>query len=258
VLAADSRVTLTSEMPTGPGKPPVLIPATYDNAKKLLQINRQPHVGVVTYGAGAIGSTQPRTAHSYVPEFEALIGGSTLKVSEFAQRLSDFFKEQWASSMPPDYQGPDMTFLVGGYDPGETYGRLFEIYIPRKPTPNEFFTGAGEFGMVWGGQREFADRVMQGFDDRLPFEVQQFLQLSDDQRNALREHLRNRLNAAIPYAFLPLQDCIDLTMFLIRTTAQMHKWWVGVRGVGGAIDVATITGTEGFKIVQQKIIAGER
>ncbi len=65
-------------------------------------------------------------------------------------------------------------------------------------------------------------------------------------------------SAAIPFAFLPLQDCVDISIFLIRTTATIQSWITGVRGVGGAIDVAMITRTEGFKAVQQKRIKGER
>jgi hypothetical protein len=65
VLAADSRVSLTAN---APGKPPIT--ATFDNAIKLLQVKGQKYVGAVTYGLGAIGQQEPRTAHSFVPEFE--------------------------------------------------------------------------------------------------------------------------------------------------------------------------------------------
>jgi hypothetical protein len=37
----------------------------------------------------------------------------------------------------------------------------------------------------------------------------------------------------------------------------MQHWIVGVRGVGGAIDVAVITQTDGFAHVQKKKITGE-
>ena len=67
VLAADSRVTLTAAIqpPAGAvGAPTMLLPSTYDNATKLLRIHGQDYVGAVTYGAGAIGAKEPRTAHS--------------------------------------------------------------------------------------------------------------------------------------------------------------------------------------------------
>ena len=71
VLAADSRVTLTAQMP---GQN-MLLPATYDNATKLLRVNGQEFVGAVNFGLGAIGQQQPRTAHSFIPEFEEELKG---------------------------------------------------------------------------------------------------------------------------------------------------------------------------------------
>jgi hypothetical protein len=47
VLAADGRVTLMAQMPTPQG-PPILLPATFDNASKLLQVPSQTHVGAIT------------------------------------------------------------------------------------------------------------------------------------------------------------------------------------------------------------------
>ena len=38
---------------------------------------------------------------------------------------------------------------------------------------------------------------------------------------------------------------------------SIQKWLVDVRGVGGPIDVATVTRTKGFQPVQQKSVTGE-
>jgi hypothetical protein len=75
---------------------------------------------------------------------------------------------------------------------------------------------------------------------------------------ALREEVLPGLAMPIPYQFLPLQDCVDLAIFLIETTATLQGFATGARGVGGAVDVATITRTEGFRAVQEKRIVGER
>jgi hypothetical protein len=158
--------------------------------------------------------------------------------------------------MPPGYTGPDMFFLIGGYNEGEAYGRVYEVAIPHRPRPQE--QTHGTFGVTWGGQKEFIDRLLQGFDDNLPAFVQRTLGLSDTQRESLRNDLKNNLPLPIPYQFLSLQDCVDVAIFLLRTTITLQKWIVGIRGVGGAIDVATITRTDGFRAVQQKTIAGER
>ena len=112
VLAADSRVTLNTEH----RQSNALIPAYFDNATKLLKVNNHAYVAAVTDGLGAIGEREPRTAHSFMPEFENELGDKRLSVEEFTQKLSDFFLKQWNSLMPSGYTGPDISFLIGGYD----------------------------------------------------------------------------------------------------------------------------------------------
>jgi hypothetical protein len=262
VLAADSRVTLTAEIQRDQGK--MTLPSTFDNATKLLQIPRQKYVGVVTYGLGAIGLQEPRTAYGFLPEFEGKLADKLaekntkrLSVEDFSKAFSDFFMEQWTDKMPKDYTGLPMTFLVGGFNKDEPYGKVYKIDIPSQPTPQEQ-QSAGQFGITWGGQQEHTTRLLKGFDPGLLSIVQEFLQLTDEQRIALERHLENKLSSRIPYQFLPLQDCVDLSVFLIRTTIEIQNWTVDVRGVGGAIDVATITRTDGFQSVQQKKIVGQR
>ena len=257
VLAADSRVTLTAEMQREEKR--MLLPSTFDNATKLLRIAGQDHIGAVTYGVGAIGQQEPRTAHSLLPEFEgALVRDhvSRLSVEGLAGKLGDFFMEQWRARMPEGHTGPDMVFLIGGFDEGTPYGRVYKVDIPSNPTPQE--QDAGQFGITWGGQLEHTSRLIKGFDPQLPSIAKDFLELTNEQQLALEKHLEGALSLPIPYPFLPLQDCVDLSIFLIRTTMDLQSWIVGVRGVGGAIDVATITRTEGFKPVQQKTIIGQK
>ena len=257
VLAADSRVTLTGQLQQT-NQPVMLLPSTYDNATKLLKVNGQDHVGAVTYGIGAIGQTEPRTAHSYIPEFEhELKDVERLSVQDFADRLSKFFLNKWNEQKMLTSPGQDMIFFVGGYDDGAPYGKVFDIYIPSRPTPFEWHSGPGQFGIVWGGQREYADRLIHGFDGRLPELTKNFLNLDDKKQNELGQYLQSQLQTPVPFAFLPLQDCVDLAIFLIRSTIIMQHWVVGVRGVGGAIDVAVITRTEGFLDIQKKKITGE-
>jgi hypothetical protein len=271
VLAADSRVTLTAMMqigpqaagqPQAPGPQAMAIPATFDNATKLLRVDGQKYVGAVTYGQGALGTQQPRTAHSFVPEFETQLAskhgeGTRLPVEEFAGELSDFFLRQWqAHGMPMQVPpGNEMVFLVGGYDKDAPYGRVFEMFIPTRPQPLE--RHAGEFGITWGGQREFTDRLITGFDPNLLAIAQQALNLTDQQRTTLETQLRGKLQAPIPIPFLPLQDCVNLSILLVRTTIAIQTFLVGIRGVGGSIDVATITRTEGLKAIQLKRVIGE-
>lgn len=266
VLAADSRVTLFAQLvPAAQASPPpMLIPSTFDHATKLLKVHHEnlKHVAAVTYGAGAIGLKQPRTARSFMPEFEQQLGETQrLTVLDFANKLSSFFAKQWAASDMRPGMGPqnDMVFFVGGYDPDDAYGRLFKFSIPTSPAPEPAMP-EGLFGAAWGGQREITDRIVHGFDPALPQIVEDIFAVPPTERNpdVLGEQLRAKFDAPIPWQFLPLQDCVDLAILLVRTTIAFQRFTVGVRGVGGAINVATITRTDGFKEVQVKQIFGEK
>lgn len=254
VLAADSRVTLEARRPNL-GHP---IPVNFDNASKLLTFSK-PHnyVAAVTYGAAVIGL---RTAHSFVPAFEQSVLTKCSErqgVKKYAEQLSEFFMDRWRESVPPDYHGPNMTFIVGGYDPKAAYGKVFLFEIPGKPEPEPRNAGENEFGMTWGGQLEVASRIIHGFDPTLPQVVKKVLGLHDQEVNQLTDQLHKALAFPIPYEVLPLQDCIDLTIFLIRSTMGAQNLAVGVRGVGGPIEVAVITQTEGLEFIQRKKLHGE-
>mgnify|MGYP001038282511 CR=1 FL=1 len=248
VLAAESRITLTAEDRETGEK----IAVSYDNAQKVLNFSPpHNHVGAVTYGVGGIGQ---RAAYSYITEFESSLQTGRVTVEWFAGRLSDFYMQQWKSAMPPDYKGPPMTFVVAGYNENEPYGRVYLIEIPRAPKPIE--RAPNEFGITWGGQRDIVDRLLAGYDDRALTALKDALALNDDQVNISRKALR-KFGMTLPIQFLPLQDCVDLAIFFIRTTIEAQRMTVGVRGVGGPIDIATITRDYGFQWVQRKKLRGE-
>lgn len=254
VLAADSRVTLNIQSTSGAV---VQVTSSYfDNATKMLTFPSQPFIGAVTYGLGALGTNEPRTAHSYLAEFEnAIAGRERMKVGDLAAELGAFFLAQFTAVMPKGWSGGDLVFLVAGYDDGEDYGRVYRVTIPSAPAPDE--QQIGEFGITWGGQMEIVARLLNGFDLQVLEVSKKALKLSTAQVTTMRDALRQAVAAQIPYQFLPLQDCVDLSIFLIRTTAELQSWQVGIRGVGGAIDVATITRTEGLREVQRKQVVGE-
>lgn len=210
VLAAESRVTLAASLAGHQ------VPIFFDNATKMFGFEPpNNYVGVVTYGLAAIGE---RTAHSFLPELEAVLkqeNGGRLTVEAMTKRLSDFYMGQWkAANMPNPYQGPPMTFLVAGFDDNEPYGRTFQIDLPVRTTATE--QSAGGFGITWGGQREFVDRLIQGYAARLWEILKKEAQLDDNDVAALRGAC-TPLQMQLPLNAMALQDCVDLALFFIRT-----------------------------------------
>ncbi len=262
VLAADSRVTLFNQLPPNPAmaNQVVVIPANFDNATKLLRVLGQKDVGAVTYGLGAfITPDGPRTMHSFIPEFEEELKGAgvgRLSVGDFAQRLSEFFLNKWNTLVNrPANAGENINFLVGGYDDGAAYGRGFAFDIPNQPVPVEQNPGPGQFGITWGGQYDLVCRLLNGFDMELPGLVQSTLGLNATQAATVGKAMQERFAAGIPYQFLPLQDCVNLAIFLIRSTITFQTFrTTTVRGVGGHVEVATVTRGVGLHHISQKEI----
>ena len=252
VLAADTRVTLNVQGPNQ--QAPLLI--NFDNATKLLSFG-EPHqwVGAVTYGDATIGR---RTAHSFVPELEPKLGATRLSVLEYAKCLSEFFLDRWRSANTPHEVPPNggMNFIVGGYNVDSPYGEVFLFNIPRSPEPEPRNEGT-TFGMTWGGQLEIASRLIHGYDPGLLQLIQSDFEVSRERVEEFRRSVAPSLEYRIPYDVLPLQDCIDLAAFLIRTTISAQNLAIAVRGVGGSIEVAAITRMDGLKWIQKKDLHGE-
>lgn len=261
VLVADSRVTLNMDFLDPNTGIKTVFPCSYDNANKLLRFKSQKYVGAITWGLGAFGSKTQRTPNSYLPEFEEELQEANIErldVIEFASKLGDFFMRKWSESgMPNDWPNDNMLLAVAGYDARSAYGKVVQIAIPSQPTPI-ILKDDVDFGITWGGQREYTDRIMQGYDWQIIPALQAKLNLTQPQVQEIETHLQQNFSIRIPYEFLPLQDCVDFSIFLVRTTISIHNWILNVRGVGGSIDVATITRTEGFKFIQNKEVKGER
>jgi 20S proteasome alpha/beta subunit len=254
VLAADSRVTLQAARKDG-----AEFPVIFDNATKVLDFANHPYVGAVTYGQAVIGL---RTAHSFLPEFDLYLeqnlgGKKRITVEEFAKTLSTFFMARWKEIPNMPSAAVEMVFIVGGYDEDEPYGKLFMFQIPGQPDPEARNPGPTNFGMAWGGQLKLASRLIHGFDPDVFDIVKDSLQLNETQKNDLRTKVRQTVEFPIPYQVLPLQDCVDLAIFLIRSTMVFQDLAVVHRGVGGPIDVAVIRRTGRLEFVQRKELRGE-
>lgn len=262
VLAVDSRITLATSTTIGSQ---TLVSTSYlDTAKKMFGIDGQSHVGVLVYGNMIIGTDQPRGIHGFIPEFEAKLkakpkGGGQRpvprgrrKVADIARELGKFYHAKWdAAGMPAD--GTPIWFLVAGYDEDEPYGRIYGLAVPTAPEPIEYH--ADDFGVRWGGESDIANRLVNGVAGNASAIAKHELSLTDEQVTSLEKRWSENLSLKIPYGFLPLQDCVDLATLLVRTTSVVQGMTVaGERGVGGPIDVATITQSGGYNPVRQKQI----
>ncbi|MBN2878287.1 MAG: hypothetical protein JXN65_01535 [Clostridia bacterium] len=252
VLAAESRVTMGIKMKAPAGNLDTHV--YFDNATKLLSFaSPNSHIGVVTYGQAVIGKKTPRTAASFLPEFESTLPEERLTVEEFAKRISAFYMKQWLKEMPANENGGkpiNMSFIVAGYDKNDVLGKVYVIDIPGSPEPKERCAGE-TFGITFGGQTEIMTRLMMGYDMRLAPMLKKELNLSSEQQ-AKFDTVINRYQTAVPFQVFALQDCIDLANFYIKTTIESQRLSIGIRGVGGEIDVAIIKRNKELEFIKRK------
>ncbi len=158
-------------------------------------------------------------------------------------------------NIPSDYAGVDMIFIVGGYDKDEPYGKIFVVNVPVQEKPAE--RNPTDFGMTWGGQLSVASRIVHGIDPQMLEFLGHKFGLDDAAQVALKIELQAQFQYRIPYEVLPLQDCVDLAILLIRTTAGIQARAAVPRGVGGMVEVAIVTQTEPLDFVQRKTLRGD-
>lgn len=246
VLVADSRMTYGNPQ----GHPKI----GTNNAQKLIQLNER--MAMASVGWAYLNG---KTIYGLMQDFKrTLAANATFDTA--TPVLIDFFQAQFDQHMaakfddpiPPGYSA--IGIIVAGYD-GEGVGHISRYDIPGKVHMLTFSTSAP--GPIWAGQTDVIVRLMKGFDPRL--------NLSDLEPETVRKILE-RLQACqyvIRFEKMPLQDAIDLAIFLARATIQMQRFSDGilctpgdVQGVGGPIDVAIIT-PEGFQWIQKKELHGE-
>ena len=145
-------------------------------------------------------------------------------------------------------------FIVGGFNKDNPYAEVYEIVIPDSPTPK--LMSNDEFGVWWGGQREIVDRVFNAIDANFHAKIEESLSLTDAQKQTIKDE-QTKFALPINPRVLALQDCVKLALTMIRTTIDFQALAFSQRGVGGHIDIATITKEDGLHFVQRKKINGE-
>jgi hypothetical protein len=227
ILAADSRSTNL----TGPHHR-----VASDNAIKLFDLSKC--VGVATHGMAFIGD---QTIAGLMDEFVANRADETRsQVTELAEELGTFFHDRLVAKYPnlaSAQQGYALGFLVAGYD-GDGVGRILEVSVPGPDVAEQVNTSSR--GFLYRGMTDVGERLLLGVDwERLS---RADVHLTPAAQKALRE-LEYR-----PIAPIALQDAIDFSLFLIRTTIDMQRFSDGtvatprgIPGCGGPIRVLVIT-----------------
>ena len=241
VLGTDSMSQITGANASGQ----VEVLQTYSNARKLFQVGRLP-IGVMSYGTGNIGNRSIQGLMSDFQRREEAEGG----VKAVAESLFSFFKvvyEAQFSSLPAE-QRPSLGFYVAGYSEGKAFAEEWEFLFPvdNEVPPVRPDT---EFGSSWRGIHAPISRLYKGFDPYIP-QALSAAGLGDDLIERVIDVMRE-FESTVVYAGMPVQDAINFTAYILRTTIGYDFFQVGPPSCGGPLQVAVILPNDGFRWVEK-------
>lgn len=186
-------------------------------------------------------------------------GCTNIKFSRLLNRLSFSF-DLHGKSETKNVFIDQLNMLVAGFNLDMSH----EVYVCNLPgdvqkkrdskSPNL------EFGATWIGQSDLVSRIILGFDPRIGNLVSIKNLIAQMGNDRLLQELRN-LEYSIQWGTMTLQDAIDFSDLMIRTTSAIQRFSDGIvaepgdmPGVGGEVDIAVITKKEGFKWINKKNI----
>ncbi len=268
VLAADSASTLIAQTPGGPE-----VVQVFNHANKVLNLRKGLPIGLIMWGAGAIGRaaistlikdlrlrfTGADSRHAGREHGDWRIEPEAYSIAEVAKLVRRFvFEEHYLRAFEGWPQKPPLGLIVAGYSSGGDLAEEYRIEIsdegecgePVEVRPRE------QCGATWNGQPEAISRLVLGYSPGLG-DVLVELGVKPERIPGVMEVITRSLRAQIIYDAMPIQDAIDLAEFLADLSARFSRYTPGAVTVGGPIEIAAITKHEGFKWIQRKLYFSE-
>jgi hypothetical protein len=248
------------------------------NVSKLFDLSPLP-MGVMFTGITSIGN---RTIGKMISEFKerdrafsADTEPSNYTVRTVGDRLLGPMRQSYASTFPQPHARPELELIVGGYDNLSYLPRLYRIDV-REDTIVEIFSDESPFGVAFGGQNDWIQRIVFGTDE------ENQIRLAQRSQDLLLEYYR-RVSAAVTNAGIAFevpppdswgdalnlftdwdlhgleanfaefseQNAIDCVDFFIEIMIRAQAVSSRLPTVGGDIHIAVIR-KDGFRFVSRE------
>jgi hypothetical protein len=256
VLASDSATTLCRTSPGGGEE----VSQIWNNAKKIFRLHTELPLGAVTWGLASVGRSSLKIL---AKDFRNELMGGQLAFDPNAytvQQVAILFKEfmfdrhyQQAFDQIPADQRPELGFMVAGYSSGQPRGEVWLLYtgqgIHHGP---DLAIGQDESAITWQGQPLSLRRLLLGFDAGGLRMVLHNAGLQQPEIEAIIQSCSQEFGVGMVKDGMPIQDAIDLAIYLEETSAGFSRFCDGPAFVGGPVEVAVLTRYEGFKWIKRK------
>ena len=136
------------------------------NVSKLFGLSPLP-MGVMFTGTTSIGD---RTIGKLISEFKEAYPvfnvdaePSNYVVRSVGTKLLQSLRQSYASTYPQPHARPELELIIGGYDKLSHLPSLYRIDV-REDTIVEIFSSDSPFGVAFGGQQDWIQRIVFGTD----------------------------------------------------------------------------------------------
>jgi hypothetical protein len=236
----------------------------YNNANKVFNLVKGLPIGGLSWGAGGIGSASIATI---VKDLRRRLAGQDAKfaswqldpgsytVQQVAQRVREFlfdelFMGAYGANPPANYF---LGFKVCGYSAGAPLSEVLGIKIINSNCDPPILEQRQDWmGVRWDGEYESMDRLVLGVGSAIASKLEN-IGIDKTRARDAADQLISDLAKWPVLAGMPIQDAIELALFMVETSIKFVKFNMGHNTVGGPIEIAAITKHEGFKWVQRKL-----
>jgi hypothetical protein len=239
IFAADSKLTTRGLVGFDTAGEPQFVNQTYDNATKIASSSVGDSMAVVA-GGGAIGPisvtdyiASSMVSRSHDPEEQARL------VREFAQNMAKLRAGFWKNLKVPLDQWPITAVMLALAPFDRSAPRVWHfLFGDEEPTVTEIKTP-----IYLEGSYDGAYSLLYGYRGDVMNALAQDLKVGDSPigEEAVYKSLAGpkvlRPIDKIATPVMPLQDAIDLAVFLATAQVQMERFLPGEALCGGPIDV---------------------
>jgi hypothetical protein len=170
----------------------------------------------------------------------------------FKECMFDRYYEQEFANVPAD-QRPTLGFMVAGYSSGQQRGEVWIMQVEKGVYYGpDLAIGQDISGIRWQGQPLSLRRLILGFDPEGLRKVLETEGLQAPQVESILQSCSREFAISIIRDGMPIQDAIDLAIYLEETSAGFSRFCDGPASVGGPVEVAVLTKYEGFKWIKRK------
>lgn len=256
VFAADSASSLLGV--SSDGRPQIA--NVYAHGNKVFNLRKGLPLAAMTCGMGNIG---PVSISTLTKDLRAMfcdaenddyyIQAGNYTLEEVAHKARKFFWQDCYQALESTPTGNhSFQFWIGGNGSKQTHGEIWRITIENGTCPEpELLASQGEFDVLYDGQPEAINRIVNGYSQFLPDALRN-LGVAEDVLDAVLNHIEGFTRAPLISPAMPVQDAIALADFLVETTKGYVRFLPGADTVGGDTDICVVTKHEGFKWVRRK------